>query len=243
MNSERPYHFEAPAIYQAKKSFAGFTLYLNIDSHNMVEGLFFTGPQDSPWIDGFSELCRLCEGQRLSDEFLARLRLSPAPTPYQKWNLPLWLLRATGREFFQNHHPRHLLVGQKAQDLICRCFGVYLPQIRPFGSLKEVTDETRAGGGCARCRPQIEEIIGHPQKNTCGPPSLSQEEFDKIRQLTAVFVKQQFPKVTVRLTNIEKNCIRIAFSGDEHEKDKVFRGIEKLIEYNFHLKVSLALSP
>ena len=234
MSSGRYYHFTPPSLYQVKKSFARFTLYLNINSHNIIEGLFFTGPTDSPWLPTFSKLCRLCEGQRFSNGFISHIHL---PSPVKYWNLPLWLLRATYREFFQTHYPHNMLAGQKAEDLICRCFGVYFPQFLQFTSLKEVTDETRAGGGCSRCRRQIENIIG-----TQNIPDLlvSEKTFDTIRKLTELFVKKNFPTTALELEGIYGNHIKVIFSGDEREKNRIFQSIEKLIEYNFHLKISLS---
>ena len=233
MNSEQSYHFVAPSVYQVKKSFASFTLYLNINAHNIIKGLFFTGPTDSPWLATFSQLCRLCEGQRLSDDFINHIHL---PSPIQRWNLPLWLLRATYRELFQTHRPHNRLVEQKAKNLICRCFGVYLPQIRQFTSLKEAIDETCAGGGCSRCLRQIENIIG---TLSTPPPLISEKIFNKIKQLSSVFIKQNFPSSLLELEGVYGNHIRVSFSGDEREKEKIFQSVEKLIEYNFKLKVFL----
>ena len=232
MNTGTYYHFKIPPTYQAKKSFDHFTLYLDINSQNIVKGLFFTGPSDSPWLPVFSQLCRLCESKRLSNDFISQIRL-PSPTP--RWNLPLWLLRATYRDVLQMNHPHHQLTGYKAEDLVCRCFGVYLPQIQQFSSLKEVTDETRAGGGCSRCRPHIKRIVASSTR----PPLVSEEDFKKIRVLTAVFIKQNFPSHRLELTNIDENRISVTFSGDEEKKDKIFQSVEKLIEYNFHIKVFL----
>ena len=223
-----PYHFEIPPIYQVKKSFANFTLYLNINSHNTIEGLFFTGPADSPWLAAFSELCQLCEGQRLSYHFPGDLKLA---SPVPGWNLPLWLLRATSRELFQNLPPRHQLLGHRSEELICRCFGVYLPQILPFRGLKQVTDETRAGGGCTRCRRQIEAVVGTSIPST--------EHFDKMRELTAVFIKHNFPSTTVKLTGMNGHRIKAIFSGEEDKKDKILQSVETLIAQNFQVDVTL----
>ena len=231
-----PYHFEAPPAYQVKKSFDHFTLYLNIDSHNIIEGFFFTGPAESPWIPVFSELCHLCEGQRLTEDFLGHIPLS---SPVTHWNLPLWLLRQASREFFQIIPPHNQLVQERAEDLICRCFGVYLPQILPFNSLKEVTNETRAGGGCTRCRHHIEAILG---TSNAPDDTLPQQDFNKIKELTAVFIKNNFPSCTLKLTGVRGSHIQAIFSGEQNQRDKVIPSVEKLIAYNFQLDVTLSIS-
>ena len=235
MKTEELYHYATPLIYQSKKSFADFTLYLNINPYSIIEGLFFTGPPDSPWLRPFSQLCRLCEGKRLSNDFISQIDL---PSPVKQWNLPLWLLRATYREALQINYPHDKLTGHNAEDLICRCFGVYLPQIRQFSSLKEVTDETRAGGGCSRCHGQIEKIIAPLDP----VPLLSKKDFNKMKALANLFIKQNFPSNTLTLTGIYGNRIKVTLSGNEHNKEKIFQSVEKLIEYNFHVKVFLDYS-
>ena len=229
----RPYHFEIPIAYQVKKSFDGFTLYLNVDSYNTIKGLFFMGPADSPWLPIFSELCQLSEGQRLAPDLSDNIYLS---TPVKRWNLPLWLLRAASREFFQTLHPHHQLAGHQEDALICRCFGVYLPQILQWGSLKEVTDETRAGGGCTRCRQHIQSFI---YKNPSLCPAISPQEFDKIKTVTALFVKHNFPSCSLELVSIHGNRMKIIFSGEQNKRDKILQSVEKLIEQNFQQKILL----
>ena len=231
-----PYHFETPPIYQVKKSLSGFTLYLNIDSRNIIAGLFFTGPADSPWLGAFSELCLVSEGRRLSGHFLSSIR----PTsPVKQWNLPLWLLRAASREFLQTLAPRNRILGYDADELICRCFGVYLPEILPFSSPREVADETRAGGGCTRCRRHIEAIVGTRHR----PHSaVSTQDFEKIQVLTNVFLKHRFPTVELRLVGIRGNRILVVFSGEGHKKDAILQSVEKLIAQNFPFELFLDCS-
>ena len=231
--SNRPYHFEIPSTYQVKKSLSGFTLYLNINSYNIIKGLFFTGTADSPWLPAFSELCHLCEGKRLSDDFLNSIRLD---SPSKWWNLPLWLLRAASREFFQTLPPHDRLTGRQAEDLICRCFGVYLSQIHPLESLKEVTDQTQAGGGCTRCRGHIEDIVGI---NFSTPSLISEHDFDKIQKLTTVFIRQNYPSATLKFTGIRGNRIQVLFSGEQHKKDKILQSVETLLAHNFQPKIFL----
>ena len=56
------------------------------------------------------------------------------------------------------HHEK---LGFKKENLICRCFGVYVEQLeelvreKPNSDLKDVTNELNAGGGCATCRNDI----------------------------------------------------------------------------------------
>ena len=229
----KPYHFQVPLAYQAKQSLDGFTLYLDVNNHNIIEGLFFTGPTDSPWIPVFSELCRLSEGQRLFPGFPKDIQLT---SPAKRWNLPLWLLRMVSREFFQTNQPHHEMAGHRDDELICRCFGVYLPQILAWSSLKEVTDETRAGGGCAQCHQHIQHLI---RKAAPPPPAISPQEFDKIKTLTAVFIKNNFPSCSLELLNVQGDRMMITFSGEQSLREKVLPLVEKLIEQNFQQKIFL----
>ncbi len=56
--------------------------------------------------------------------------------------------------------------------LICKCFGITENQIRDsiringLKTTKEITNFTKAGGACGKCKTQIEEIIAHELGNT-----------------------------------------------------------------------------
>ncbi len=75
--------------------------------------------------------------------------------------------------------------GKQSKELlegkvVCKCFGVTETEIRrvveenQLSTIEQVTDYCKAGGGCGRCHPEIEEIIQNSQKTSAGsapPPS------------------------------------------------------------------------
>ncbi len=54
--------------------------------------------------------------------------------------------------------------------VVCKCFGITENEIKKvveenqLSSIEQVTDYCKAGGGCGRCHPEIEEIIHNVQK-------------------------------------------------------------------------------
>ncbi|MFQ6133445.1 MAG: Fe-S cluster assembly protein NifU [Armatimonadota bacterium] len=85
--------------------------------------------------------------------------------------------------------------------IVCRCFGVTDTKIRRIvkenrlRSVQEVTNYTKAGGGCMSCHPQIEDIIA--------------EVWGDLRE------RGEAPPARPRLTNIQK----IALIQEHLEKD------------------------
>lgn len=81
---------------------------------------------------------------------------------------------------------RGLKAPHEESDVVCQCFGVTRKEIEEavrlnrLGSVEQVTNYTKAGGGCGSCHEEIERIIA------------------------AVLAEQGEPAPTQRLTNIQK---------------------------------------
>jgi len=62
-------------------------------------------------------------------------------------------------------HYRGQTITQEHADVVCKCFGVTAAEIEEIARLnglktvEQVTNYTKAGGGCMSCHPQIEEIL------------------------------------------------------------------------------------
>ena len=62
-------------------------------------------------------------------------------------------------------HYRGETIRQDHADVVCKCFGVTAAEIEEIARLnglrtvEQVTNYTKAGGGCMSCHPQIEEIL------------------------------------------------------------------------------------
>lgn len=74
--------------------------------------------------------------------------------------LPLFFLKETLRE----HRSPYDMINYK-DDLVCRCFNVGCREIESWAQREglrqvgEVTEKTRAGGGCTSCLADIKEIL------------------------------------------------------------------------------------
>ncbi|MFW6151368.1 MAG: Fe-S cluster assembly protein NifU [Verrucomicrobiota bacterium] len=113
--------------------------------------------------------------------------------------------------------------------VICQCFGVTETEIRrvveenQLSTIEQVTDYCKAGGGCGRCHPEIEEIIKKAQTRT-GPESTPSPGFErmttvqKIHRIEDVIdreVRRQLKKDggDIEMVDLAGNRVIIAFRG------------------------------
>lgn len=74
-------------------------------------------------------------------------------------------------------------------EVICTCFGVTLKEIESvilsnnLDSVEDVTNYCKAGGGCGKCKPRIEEILLQIQEEACAKPT---ERPEKRHRMTIV---------------------------------------------------------
>ena len=235
-----PYHFEIPSSYDVKASLQNFTLYLDIDSYNNIKGLFFQGPANSPWVPLFSHFCKVNENVELMSS-LSNHRQDSYPGLL---HLPFLLLRNAARKFLNIPSPRYQLLKFKSEDLICRCFGVYRPQILDIlcktPDLRSVTDQTRAAAGCMSCRKDIEKMIQEFQYTSKPrsleiPPSMC----TKIKKAVSLFIEHSFPDIHLR-GMILKN--RTLYLHLKEKNPQMILQTKRFIESNFNDRISLELS-
>ncbi len=87
----------------------------------------------------------------------------------------------------------------KAEDVICECFGVTKQEIEKaikennLTSLIEVTNYTKAGGGCGNCHQKLQELIAWAQSKACKP---AMPKLIKIETIEAMRVKGRKPERT-----------------------------------------------
>jgi NifU-like protein len=122
--------------------------------------------------------------------------------------------------------PRDLLEGQ----LVCECFGVTDRQIlqavreNNLSSVEEVTNFTKAGGGCGLCHEKIEQLIsqvkGEMKRAESDKPAAPKRmtTIQKIARVQEVLDKEIRPMLTqdggdVELIDLEGNRVTIALRG------------------------------
>ncbi|MFW5870891.1 MAG: Fe-S cluster assembly protein NifU [Verrucomicrobiota bacterium] len=113
--------------------------------------------------------------------------------------------------------------------VICQCFGVTETEIRrvveenQLSTIEQVTDYCKAGGGCGRCHPEIEEIIKKAQTRT-GPESTPSPGFErmttvqKIHRIEDVIDREVRPQLKkdggdIEMVDLAGNRVIIAFRG------------------------------
>lgn len=117
---------------------------------------------------------------------------------------------------------------EKEGKLVCVCFNVTEEEIEQaikhnnLKTVHEVTNFTKAGGGCGGCVPQIEEILkkinGSVQKQPAPQRKESMtmlEKIDKIRSVLNTHVRPSLQKDggDCELIDVEGNTVSIKFSG------------------------------
>ena len=110
-------------------------------------------------------------------------------------------------------------------EVICECFGVTKPEIervvRDHGlkMVEEVTNYTKAGGGCGGCVDKIQEIIDRIQAEPTGPPVRPKlTNLQKIRLIEETIQKEIRPALQedggdLELIDVVGNRVLVATRG------------------------------
>ena len=119
--------------------------------------------------------------------------------------------------------PRHL-----DDAITCTCFGVpeneILRAIREGGldSVEEVTNFTKAGGGCGMCAPQLEKLLDVARAERAAPPAAPtprpMTNLQKMRLIEEVIEREIRPALQrdhgdIELMDIQGNRVLVAFRG------------------------------
>ncbi|MEW5804754.1 MAG: Fe-S cluster assembly protein NifU [bacterium] len=115
----------------------------------------------------------------------------------------------------------------EGEKIICRCFGVtdkkiaHIIETNNLTTVEQVTNYTKAGGGCGQCRPQIEEILAdvlkkEREKRNTLPKKMT--TLEKIRLIQETLEKEIRPYLRadggdLELVDIDGNKVYIRLSG------------------------------
>jgi len=119
---------------------------------------------------------------------------------------------------------------QTEGELVCECFGVTDEQIRRavrennLSTIQEVTDYTKAGGGCGLCHDKIERIIAEIKgeisalKPEVAKPRKGMTNIQKIAKIQEVLEKEVRPSLQqdggdVELIDLDGDIVKIALRG------------------------------
>ncbi|UJX40066.1 Fe-S cluster assembly protein NifU [Desulfovibrio sp. JY] len=128
-------------------------------------------------------------------------------------------------------------LGEKAPEhepegeLVCKCFGVYEGQIRrairenALTSVEEITDFTKAGGGCGDCQERLQAILdeerGRQADATAGAakaPAKGLTNLERVKRVTEVMDEEIRPNLKkdggdIELVDIEGKTVLVALRG------------------------------
>lgn len=121
---------------------------------------------------------------------------------------------------------KYLSLTKKSNSLICRCFGLFYSDIASLLvenknlQLKDVTDQTMAGGGCASCVDQIEEAIEEWREELGIMPEVDWPTYTILGRSQAewLFILEDLIREYLENKNIEKDSKQygiISFKGHE----------------------------
>jgi NifU-like protein len=120
--------------------------------------------------------------------------------------------------------------GEEEGELVCQCFGVTDAQIKQavkennLSTIDDVTNYTKAGGGCGLCHDKIEELIAEARgemketKKIAQPPKKALTNIQKIAKIQEVVEKEIRPMLQqdggdVELIDVDGNRVVLALRG------------------------------
>jgi len=119
---------------------------------------------------------------------------------------------------------RGILPQKEEGEIVCECFGVTDRQIEQairenaLATVDEVTNYTKAGGGCGRCHDKIQEILGqvHAERKRPERPRLS--NIQKIRLIEETIDREIRPSLKrdggdIELIDVEGDRVLVATRG------------------------------
>ena len=147
---------------------------------------------------------------------------------------------------------------EKREDgaIICKCFGITdqkitrIIEMNNLTTVEQVTNYTKAGGGCGQCKPEIEKILAEvlrKEKEKKKAPPRKMTNLEKIRLIQETLEKEIRPslradggdielvdvdgnKVYVKLTGNCQNCPSMGFTIETFIAQKLQKSVSKEIE-------------
>jgi NifU-like protein len=170
------------------------------------------------------------------------------------------LMAAIDNHRGRNNH-RHELEGR----VVCKCFGVTEPMIRKaiqdnnLTSVEEITNYTKAGGGCTLCQEELQHILDDelgsrptPEEETEEHPAPLHGEMtniEKIHRIEEIFEKRIRPAIKhdggdIQLIDVDQNVVYVVLRGacatcpssDHTMRQFVEKELQKEISPDIHVE-------
>ena len=144
-------------------------------------------------------------------------------------------------------------------EVVCKCFGVTESEIRRVAkennlkTLEEITNYTKAGGGCGMCHDRIEEILAdiHPEKAPergpaealAGEPGQRMTNLEKMHRIEELIDKRIRPALKqdggdIDLVDVDHNVIYVRLKGACKSCPSATITMRQFIEKEIHKEIS-----
>ena len=140
--------------------------------------------------------------------------------------------------------------------IVCHCFGVSertiikAIEVNNLKTVDEVTHFTKAGGGCGKCKGDIEKILNEFWRNKGGFDFNSMTMVEKIKAIEKILNEEINPKLRedgglIEIVDIENNIVKLRFLGAcsscpssmETFKNLVEKQIKEKIKGDFEIRI------
>lgn len=151
--------------------------------------------------------------------------------------------------------------GQRTLDgeIVCKCYGVTEKEIRRVAkendlhTLEEITNYTKAGGGCGLCHERIEEILAdvNTEKATKAAgeipePAPHMSNIEKIHRIEELIDKRIRPALKqdggdIELVDVDHNVVYVKLKGACEHCPSATVTMRQFIEKEMHKEISPAI--
>jgi NifU-like protein len=143
-------------------------------------------------------------------------------------------------------------------EVVCKCFGVTEKEIRRVAlendlhTLDEITNYTKAGGGCGMCHERIEEILAdlHHEKTKAerapAEPAEHMSNIEKMHRIEELIDKRIRPALNqdggdIDLVDVDHNVVYVKLKGACETCPSATVTMRQFIEKELHKEISPAI--
>jgi len=202
------------------------TLYLKVSADGIIEDTRFQTFGCGSAIASASALTEMIKGktiaeaERITNQDIADLLGGLPPEKMHCSVMGREALEAAIADYRGDETPRH-----EAGEIICNCFSVTDTEIRRvigenhLTTIEEVTNFTKAGGGCGGCVPKIEEILDEVlAAREAAPQKKRLTNLQKIKLIEEVIAREIRPSMQadggdIELIDVDGDRVVVALRG------------------------------
>jgi hypothetical protein len=254
-NYGKPDFFRYSNTYKFNETEISWYLDTSPKNHKITELGFETSKN---WINEeeqkvANEICNWAKGKDLNQLPLTSDVSSRSLYPQSLLSYKLFINNINGKVM-----PFHKQKGENADELICRCFGVYKQEINDFllssshenQTLQTLGQELRSGIGCGSCHSDLNKLLdlfGHGEEGS-GATGVVLKDWRGLdtKQLANLctaellnFLEESGANHTLTVVGVQPDKVLIKYNG---ESDKVKVSDDVKLHFKTHLTPGLIIS-